>query len=123
RRRRDHADHHRRRADPHPGQGNPRTRPRYSGGNPDQPGDRREAFRAGENCRNRRRPGMSPDAMSPIYNFAAGPAVLPAEVLAQARDEMLDWHGCGMSVMEMSHRGQAFASIITAAEADLRELL
>lgn len=61
--------------------------------------------------------------MSPIYNFAAGPAVLPAEVLAQARDEMLDWHGCGMSVMEMSHRGQAFASIIAAAEADLRELL
>ena len=43
-----------------------------------------------------------------IYNFSAGPAVLPHEVLLQARDEMLDWHGSGMSVMEMSHRGKEF---------------
>ncbi|WP_394777874.1 3-phosphoserine/phosphohydroxythreonine transaminase [Undibacterium sp.] len=58
-----------------------------------------------------------------IYNFAPGPAVLPREVLQQAAAEMLDWHGSGMSVMEMSHRGPEFTSIITAAQADLRELL
>ena len=58
-----------------------------------------------------------------IFNFSAGPAVLPAEVLAQARDELLDWHGSGMSVMEMSHRGKEFISIAESAETDLRELL
>ena len=58
-----------------------------------------------------------------IFNFSAGPAVLPKEVLQQAAHEMLDWHGSGMSVMEMSHRGAEFESIIQAAEADLRELL
>ncbi len=58
-----------------------------------------------------------------IYNFSAGPAVLPQEVLEQARDEMLDWHGSGMSVMEMSHRGEEFMSIIAKAETDLRELV
>ena len=61
--------------------------------------------------------------MERIYNFSAGPAVLPEEVLEQARDEMLDWHGCGMSVMEMSHRGKEFMGIAAQAEADLRELL
>ncbi len=61
--------------------------------------------------------------MSRIYNFAAGPAVLPEPVLEQASREMLDWHGCGTSVMEMSHRGKEFISIAQAAEADLRELL
>lgn len=61
--------------------------------------------------------------MARIRNFSAGPAVLPEEVLAQARDEMLDWHGSGMSVMEMSHRGKEFESIIAAAEADLRVLM
>src|ERR1043166_5076696 len=61
--------------------------------------------------------------MSRIYNFSAGPAAMPEEVLAQARDEMLDWHGSGMSVMEMSHRGKAFMSIAANAESDLRELL
>ncbi|SEO84493.1 3-phosphoserine/phosphohydroxythreonine transaminase [Nitrosovibrio sp. Nv6] len=60
--------------------------------------------------------------MEHIYNFSAGPAVLPAEVLQQAREEMLDWHGSGMSVMEMSHRGKEFMSIAARAEADLREL-
>ena len=60
--------------------------------------------------------------MEHIYNFSAGPAVLPAEVLQQARDEMLDWHGSGMSVMEMSHRGKEFMSIAAKVEADLREL-
>jgi len=58
-----------------------------------------------------------------IYNFSAGPAVLPKEVLLQAQAEMLDWHGSGMSVMEMSHRGKEFISIAEQAEADLRELL
>ncbi len=58
-----------------------------------------------------------------VYNFSAGPAVLPKAVLAQARDEMLDWHGSGMSVMEMSHRGKEFQEIAHQAEADLRELL
>ncbi len=57
------------------------------------------------------------------YNFSAGPATMPAEVLAQAADEMLDWHGSGMGVMEMSHRGKEFQSIYDQAEADLRELL
>jgi phosphoserine aminotransferase len=57
------------------------------------------------------------------YNFSAGPAALPEEVLVQASAEMLDWHGSGMSVMEMSHRGREFQSIIDQAEADLRELL
>lgn len=58
-----------------------------------------------------------------VYNFSPGPAVLPQEVLEQAREELLDWHGTGMSVMEMSHRGKAFISIAETAEADLRELL
>lgn len=57
------------------------------------------------------------------YNFSAGPAAMPEEVLQQAAAEMLDWHGTGMGVMEMSHRGKAFMSIATAAEADVRELL
>ena len=61
--------------------------------------------------------------MSRVFNFSAGPAVLPEEVLVQARDEMLDWHGSGMSVMEMSHRGKEFISIYEEAERDLRELL
>ena len=61
--------------------------------------------------------------MTRVYNFAAGPAVLPEEVLRQAAVEMLDWHGSGMSVMEMSHRGKEFISIYEAAERDLRELL
>ncbi|RFC34165.1 MAG: phosphoserine aminotransferase apoenzyme [Candidatus Nitrotoga sp. MKT] len=58
-----------------------------------------------------------------IYNFSAGPAVLPHEVLQQAREELLDWHGSGMSVMEMSHRGKEFMGIAAAAESDLRDLL
>ena len=61
--------------------------------------------------------------MTQIFNFSAGPAVLPREVLAQARDEMMDWHDSGMSVMEMSHRGKEFMSIAAQAEADLRELM
>lgn len=61
--------------------------------------------------------------MSRIYNFSAGPAMLPAEVMARAGDEMLDWRGSGMSVMEMSHRGKEFISIYEEAERDLRELL
>ncbi len=61
--------------------------------------------------------------MERIFNFSAGPAVLPAEVLQQARDEILDWHGSGMSVMEMSHRGKEFMSIAEKVEADLRELV
>jgi len=61
--------------------------------------------------------------MSRIFNFSAGPAMLPAEVMARAGDEMLDWHGSGMSVMEMSHRGKEFISIYEEAERDLRELL
>ncbi|MEW8331217.1 MAG: 3-phosphoserine/phosphohydroxythreonine transaminase [Candidatus Thiodiazotropha sp.] len=61
--------------------------------------------------------------MSRVFNFSAGPAMLPEEVLQQAREEMLDWHGTGMSVMEMSHRGKEFMSIAEQAEADLRGLL
>src|SRR5450830_439613 len=61
--------------------------------------------------------------MAQIYNFSAGPAVLPKEVLIQARDEMLDWHGSSMSIMEMSHRGKEFMGIASEAEEDFRELL
>lgn len=61
--------------------------------------------------------------MARVYNFSAGPAVLPEEVLREAAAEMLDYKGCGMSVMEMSHRSKVFDQIIKEAEADLRELL
>ncbi|HMR69218.1 MAG TPA: 3-phosphoserine/phosphohydroxythreonine transaminase [Rubrivivax sp.] len=61
--------------------------------------------------------------MTRIHNFSAGPAALPEAVLRQAAEEMLDWHGEGMSVMEMSHRGKAFIGIAERAEAALRELL
>ena len=61
--------------------------------------------------------------MSKIYNFSAGPAVLPEEVLREAAAEMMDYKGCGMSVMEMSHRSKVFDAIIKEAEADLRELM
>jgi phosphoserine aminotransferase len=61
--------------------------------------------------------------MTRPFNFSAGPAILPEEVLQQAASEMLDWHGSGMSVMEMSHRGKEFISIYEHAEADFRELM
>ena len=61
--------------------------------------------------------------MARVFNFSAGPAMLPTEVIEQAQAEMLDWRGSGMSVMEMSHRGKEFMEIATTAEADLRELL
>ena len=61
--------------------------------------------------------------MSRVYNFSAGPAVLPEEVLKEAAAEMLDYKGTGMSVMEMSHRSKAYQAIIDEAEADLRELM
>ena len=60
--------------------------------------------------------------MSRVYNFSAGPAVLPEDVLREASEEMLDYRGTGMSVMEMSHRSRSFQEIIDQAEADLREL-
>ena len=61
--------------------------------------------------------------MARVYNFSAGPAILPEEVLQEAAQEMLDYRGCGMSVMEMSHRSSIFDTIIGEAEADLRELM
>ncbi|MDM8545353.1 3-phosphoserine/phosphohydroxythreonine transaminase [Candidatus Venteria ishoeyi] len=61
--------------------------------------------------------------MSRAYNFSAGPAMVPEAVLQQAQEELLDWQGSGMSVMEMSHRGKEYMSIATQAEADLRELM
>ena len=61
--------------------------------------------------------------MSRVYNFSAGPAVLPEEVLKEAAAEMLDYEGTGMSVMEMSHRSKAFEKIITEAEQDLRDIM
>ena len=61
--------------------------------------------------------------MTRVFNFSAGPAVLPESVLRKAAEEMLDWHGSGMSVMEISHRGKEFISIAEAAEKDFRELL
>ena len=61
--------------------------------------------------------------MSRIYNFSAGPAMLPEEVLKEAAADMMDYHGCGMSVMEMSHRSKVYQQIIDEAEADLRKLI
>jgi phosphoserine aminotransferase len=61
--------------------------------------------------------------MNAIYNFSAGPAVLPKAVLQQVQQELVDWHGSGMSVMEMSHRGKEFMGIAAEAEADLRALM
>ena len=61
--------------------------------------------------------------MARVYNFSAGPAVLPEEVLKEAADEMLDYKGTGMSVMEMSHRSAAYDAIIKEAEQDLRDLM
>ncbi|WP_269533427.1 3-phosphoserine/phosphohydroxythreonine transaminase [Chitinimonas sp. BJYL2] len=61
--------------------------------------------------------------MSPVFNFSAGPAVLPREVLLEVQQELLDWHGSGMSVMEMSHRGKEFMQIAAEAEEDLRSVL
>ena len=61
--------------------------------------------------------------MSRVYNFSAGPAVLPEEVLREAQEEMMDYRGCGMSVMEMSHRSKMFQTIIDEAEADIRDLM
>ena len=61
--------------------------------------------------------------MSRVYNFSAGPAVLPEEVLKEVADEMMDYRGCGMSVMEMSHRSKMFDEIIKEADKDLRELM
>lgn len=61
--------------------------------------------------------------MARVYNFSAGPAVLPEEVLKEAAEEMMDYKGCGMSVMEMSHRSKVYETIIKEAEADLRELM
>ena len=61
--------------------------------------------------------------MTRAYNFSAGPAMLPQAVLEQAQTEMVDWHGSGMSVMEMSHRGKEYMSIASQAEADLREIM
>ena len=61
--------------------------------------------------------------MSRVYNFSAGPAVLPEEVLREAQEEMMDYRGCGMSVMEMSHRSKVFQQIIDEAEADIRTLI
>ena len=61
--------------------------------------------------------------MKRVYNFSAGPAVLPEEVLKEAAEEMLDYRGCGMSVMEMSHRSKMFDQIIKEAEADIRDLM
>ncbi|MDK2126521.1 3-phosphoserine/phosphohydroxythreonine transaminase [Parachitinimonas caeni] len=61
--------------------------------------------------------------MSPVFNFSAGPAVLPREVLIEVQKELMDWHGTGMSVMEMSHRGKEFMQIAAEAEEDLRSLM
>jgi len=58
-----------------------------------------------------------------VFNFSAGPCVLPKEVLRRAQEEVMDWHGTGISVMEMSHRSKSFASITEKAREDLRTLM
>lgn len=67
--------------------------------------------------------GVEKFAMKNVYNFSAGPAMLPAEVMAQAQAEFTDWQGSGCSVMEVSHRGKAFINVAATAERDLRDLL
>src|SRR5260221_8517554 len=124
RRGRDHADLHGRGADTHAREADPRDGALDSRRAADRPGRGHQARRR----RVRRREGRgrrewSSSAVTRVINFSAGPAVLPEEVLAQAAAEMLDWHGSGMSVMEMSHRGKEFISIAEAAEKDFRELL
>jgi len=74
-------------------------------------------------CRKQQRNRMEDKEMGRVYNFSAGPAVLPEEVLREAAEEMLDYKGTGMSVMEMSHRSKAYEEIIQTAEKDLRELM
>ncbi|KAH0973200.1 hypothetical protein GBA52_025356, partial [Prunus armeniaca] len=69
------------------------------------------------------RPPAQPQSQDRVFNFAAGPANLPENVLLKAQSELYNWRGSGMSVMEMSHRGKEFLSIIQKAEADLRTLL
>ena len=66
---------------------------------------------------------MGMEALSRVFNFSAGPAMVPEAVLKQAQSEMLDWQGSGMSVMEMSHRGKEYMSIAAKAEADLRDIM
>src|SRR3546814_15372868 len=61
--------------------------------------------------------------MRRVYNFSPGPAALPQEVIQQVAEEMTDWHGSGLSVMEMSHRGKEFTEILANAKSDLRSLL
>ena len=61
--------------------------------------------------------------MSKVYNFSSGPAMLPAEVLAKAQAELINYNGTGMSVMEMSHRSGAYKAIIEAADADFRKVM
>ncbi len=69
------------------------------------------------------RPPATPSPGMRAFNFSPGPATLPLQVLQQARDELLDWRQSGMSVMEVSHRGQAFVEVATVAERDLRDLM
>src|SRR4249919_2958716 len=64
-----------------------------------------------------------PAIMTRVYNFSPGPAALPTAVLARAQAELLDWHGTGVSIMEMSHRSKEFMEVMAEAEARLRELL
>jgi len=70
-----------------------------------------------------RRAAVAVSAAGRVYNFSAGPAVLPLDVLEKAKADLINWNGSGMSVMEMSHRGKEFESIIKKAEGDLRALL
>src|SRR3990167_5690834 len=61
--------------------------------------------------------------MGRVFNFNAGPAMLPDEVLLKAQSELLNWHGTGMSIMELSHRGSEFKEVVEKTEADFRELM
>ena len=82
----------------------------------------RQRRRSRSRLSGRRDPGGGEDAMH-VWNFGSGPAMLVPSVLEQAKSELLDWHGMGMSVMEMSHRGKEFVAVAAEAEADLRKLL
>ena len=85
--------------------------------------EKRPGSKKMQNSRRKKVKESGGTTMSRVYNFSAGPAVLPEEVLKEAAAEMLDYQGCGMSVMEMSHRSSVFQEIIETAEADIRELM
>src|SRR5690606_25762326 len=121
---RNHADQLERHARTHAGRGHPDHRAQHPGRPPDpaRAGSTPGRARAHRSHRRRRRLSARTGTTARVFNFSAGPAMLPEEVLAQIREDIPDWQG-GMSVMEVSHRGKEFSAVAERAEQDLRDLL